>query len=426
MAEKQLGIPRLLDVDDIVNIAKPDERSIMTYVASYFHAFAKKDKYETAGRRIAKFAAIAKSIWDMQNEYEQRCRKLLANVNGQIQNWTGARFDGSYADCIEQNRQFAQFKAGEKRAWYTEKENLHTLLNDIHTKLLTYKMHPYTPPAGLFPEDLEKTWSAFNAAETQRRKDISEKLRQIKEALRVEFAQLAHAFHAQTSEVTKVLGNLDGELEAQLNTVRGLSSRFAQMEKQLVKLADSNRRCLDANIEENEHTVYSYDDLEFELSLVKALAQKKTAFIENQIVARGVTNITPQQLEEFEQTFRHFDFDGLNVLNREQFQACLQSLGMPVDEPEFSSVFDRVAAANGVVPFDKFVQYMVIITEDNTNADQVLESFRTLAHEKEYLTEEELRAGKFSETELQYLMKEMPRNANGFDYKQYLQSRFSN
>jgi hypothetical protein len=32
IAEKQLGIARLLDVEDIVDVARPDERSIVTYV----------------------------------------------------------------------------------------------------------------------------------------------------------------------------------------------------------------------------------------------------------------------------------------------------------------------------------------------------------------------------------------------------------
>lgn len=38
VAETELGIPKLLDPDD-VDIAKPDEKSVMTYVAQFLHKY---------------------------------------------------------------------------------------------------------------------------------------------------------------------------------------------------------------------------------------------------------------------------------------------------------------------------------------------------------------------------------------------------
>src|SRR5438128_674380 len=35
---------KLLDVEDVCDIQKPDERSVMTYVAQYFHAFSELGK----------------------------------------------------------------------------------------------------------------------------------------------------------------------------------------------------------------------------------------------------------------------------------------------------------------------------------------------------------------------------------------------
>jgi len=38
VAESELGIPKLLDPDD-VDLAKPDEKSVMTYVAQFLHKY---------------------------------------------------------------------------------------------------------------------------------------------------------------------------------------------------------------------------------------------------------------------------------------------------------------------------------------------------------------------------------------------------
>jgi len=52
VANNELGIPRLLDAED-VDINRPDEKSVITYVASYYHTFARMKNEMKSGRRIA-------------------------------------------------------------------------------------------------------------------------------------------------------------------------------------------------------------------------------------------------------------------------------------------------------------------------------------------------------------------------------------
>ncbi len=107
------------------------------------------DKVEVAGRRIGKFANAVKSAWEMQHEYERRAAHLIQSIQNQIEDWAQATFDGTYLDAKTQSNDFLAYKNSEKRAWVTEKRELDTLLGNIQTKLKTYNMSPYFPPAGL-------------------------------------------------------------------------------------------------------------------------------------------------------------------------------------------------------------------------------------------------------------------------------------
>lgn len=72
IATEDIGIPSLLDVEDVCDVAKPDERSMMTYIAYWFHAFSHLDRIETAGRRVEKFVEVMQGAWEMQHGYEKR------------------------------------------------------------------------------------------------------------------------------------------------------------------------------------------------------------------------------------------------------------------------------------------------------------------------------------------------------------------
>lgn len=123
IAEKHLAIPKLFSVEDIVDVVRPDERSIMTYVAQYFHAFSALGKFDVAGRRVGTLGQILQGTWDMQNDYEKRAKNLIANL-AQIQaSWSKSQFNG-YADGKRQLVEFETYKATTKRQWVAEKQDL--------------------------------------------------------------------------------------------------------------------------------------------------------------------------------------------------------------------------------------------------------------------------------------------------------------
>jgi len=71
--------------------------------------------------------------------------------------------------------------------------------------------------------------------------------------------------------------------QRQLRTVRELHSNIIPLELELHRIKQLNKDCDEANIEENDHTVHSYDDLEYEYGLAKESVTKKLGFLENQV-----------------------------------------------------------------------------------------------------------------------------------------------
>ena len=59
-------------------------------------------------------------------------------------------------------------------------------------------------------------------------------------------------------------------------------------------------KCAEASVE--EVGLFTFDDLTYEGELLRDALSKQMAFVQNQIVARTQTNLTPAQLEEFVRT----------------------------------------------------------------------------------------------------------------------------
>lgn len=178
IAHEEIGIPRLLDVEDVCDVEKPDELSLMTYIAYWFHAFSQMEKVENAGRRVEKFVNSMQGAWEMQSAYERRMQALIQSISKQVEYWQQAKFEGTYTDAKSQASDFQAYKRGQKRDWVAEKSDLTTLLGNIKTKLGTYRLRPYEPPPDLSLEALEAHWAELSQSEMKRAKLINENIRE--------------------------------------------------------------------------------------------------------------------------------------------------------------------------------------------------------------------------------------------------------
>ncbi|KAG6903161.1 hypothetical protein C0995_004709 [Termitomyces sp. Mi166 len=417
---------QLLEVEDLCDSNHPDERSVMTYVASFFHAFSSMDQAETVSRRVEKFAELMQSVWRISLTAEQ----LLSALSETQSQWAATIFSGSYVNAKELSTDFATYKQTTKRTWVTERQDLATLFGNVQTKLKTYGLREYIPPPGLALSDLDEAWKRLLAAEATRSRAINAQIREIKESLRKKFADLANDFERRLHAISLELTAIEGTLESQQEQVQEIQTRLPALKDVLANVACVEAECGAANVEENDYTVFTCQDLEFELELLNQSVGKKIAFIDNQIVSRNMTNLTPAQLEQFESAFRYFDKDETNTLSLPEMTAALASLGIVYTDEDMILIFEDLTQAYGAVTYEAFINLLVDITEDQTSPEQLREAFRGIATDKPFVTELDLRIAHLPQPAIDYLREAMPNTLNAagepeYDYERWLDDVFA-
>ncbi|XP_065520319.1 spectrin beta chain, non-erythrocytic 4-like isoform X6 [Lathamus discolor] len=166
-AEQHLGLSKLLDPED-VNMEDPDEKSIITYVVSFYHYFSKMKALAVEGKRIGKVLDQAMEIEAIVERYEALAAALLAWIHQTIAVIGTQKFANSLLGVQQQLQAFTAFCTLEKPVKFQEKGNLEVLLFSIQSKLRATDRRLYVPSEGKSIADINKAWSCLEKAEHER------------------------------------------------------------------------------------------------------------------------------------------------------------------------------------------------------------------------------------------------------------------
>lgn len=149
VAEDSLGLTKLLDAEDVC-VEHPDEKSIITYVVTYYHYFSKLKQETVQGKRIGKVVGIAMANDQTIREYETLTSDLLQWIESTIEALGDRQFENSLVGVQGQLSQFANYRTVEKPPKFVEKGNLEVLLFSLQSKMRANNQKPYTPKEGKF------------------------------------------------------------------------------------------------------------------------------------------------------------------------------------------------------------------------------------------------------------------------------------
>lgn len=322
VAENSLGIPRLLDVEDLLSVPKPDERAVMTYISEYFHCFASQDVKEKSAARIQKFVTFNRHMEEMEHQYETGAQDLLQWIDDAIAQMDDRNFGQSLDDAKSHFEGHKQYLSSQKPQRSGQKLDLESSYAQVQTQLSVYGRAPYNVPSGLSSEEIDAAWDRLEQAEKK----------------------------------------------------RGAALR---------------------------DNMYRF-------------------------ITKTTSNISEDQLREFESSFRHFDKDNSGFLDRLEFKAALSALSIPFkDEAAFDKVFFEVSQGNPKISKEQFINYLISISEDKDTAESIIAAFAHIADNSDRIARTQLHVQPLKDFEINYLGERMPPIADQvYDYTTYVKSSF--
>ncbi|XP_053908839.1 alpha-actinin-4 isoform X3 [Cuculus canorus] len=239
VAEKYLDIPKMLDAEDIVNTARPDEKAIMTYVSSFYHAFSGAQKAETAANRICKVLAVNQENELLMEDYEKLASDLLEWIKRTIP-WLEDRSPQKTIQEMQQKLEdFRDYRRVHKPPKVQEKCQLEINFNTLQTKLRLSNRPAFMPSEGKMVSDINTGWQHLEQAEKGYEEWLLTEIRRLErlDHLAEKFRQKASIHEAWTEGKEAMLTQKDYG-SATLSDVKALLRKHEAFESDLAAHQD--------------------------------------------------------------------------------------------------------------------------------------------------------------------------------------------
>ena len=227
-AESHFGITRLFDPEDI-DIVKPDDRSIMTYIASIYHTFSKINQGQKGAKRLINITWRIYRVDLLKIEYEAMSEQLCIWIVEKTKTMMKRQFSNQIEELKKGLKQINLYLLKEKPAKYKEKIEIEAMFLSIMENMRLLNQDPYIPRVRT--QDIESLWTDLEREENSQKVSLKEELlRQEKLQLTAaNFRKKAHLISLYIDKMSLVLdyptyGTNLNQVEASLKKHEAISS----------------------------------------------------------------------------------------------------------------------------------------------------------------------------------------------------------
>ena len=331
------------------------------------------------------------------------------------------------------HREFKQEELGQRQDF----EDIRSL--DVKIKRITTANNPYT---WFSLQHLENSWQTLNAVIIDRDGDIAKEERRQRENEddRILFARHANDFYTWLQKTRARLVEGSGTLELQLETTKDIYETITVKRKGLAVIEDLSARMEEKMILDNKHTEHSIVGLAQQWDQLEQLGVRMQHNLEQQIMAKNASGVSDEKVQEFKETFEHFDTDKTGYLEPTELKACLRSLGYmfaTIEEGEVDAEWEAVLSqldpnGDGDVSLAEFRNFMIQRESDKAEtSSDVMGAFAAASDEKPYMTRQDLEKAMGPE-QADYCVRHMKQYVDGskvevgggYDYEGFIKSVF--
>jgi len=288
---------------------------------------------------------------------------------------------------------------------------------------LGVKENKYTE---LSPATLQSSADGLNGALAAKLKRYDDELARLtfEDNLCKEFAGIADPIAKTIDTVKARVTESKSDLDTQAQFVRD-SLADTEKEARFPQLHELQAKIDGAGISYNPHTMLTAPDLDVQWTQFKALLNSKKAMLEEEIEHNKMRGLTKEQYVEIEEQFKQFDKSKNGLLEKNEFKACLYSLGHEKTGQELVAVMAKYGAKDGKgMQYDGFKEFMINELGDNDSRDDIMAGFKLLNKEADVCKMVNLEI-LMEDTDVAYLKQHMKAAGDAHDYASWTAAVFA-
>jgi len=276
----------------------------------------------------------------------------------------------------------------------------------------------------LAPADLTTAFDSLKQACATRKTayDAELALQRANDALDQEFAKVVDGLNQQIEDFrTQVGAGSSQDLEVQEMYVRERLADTTQSEQlPQVKALDDKLKAADWSI---RHTTLSALDIDIAWENYQKYLEAKSKSLKEEIQHKELRGVSPEDYANIESQFKQFDTDGTGTLERNEFKACLYSLGEEKPKKEVLDIITKFGDG-AKIPYDGFKEFMMHQLGDTDTKEEIVDGF-ALMHQGAEVAKEEVLLELFADADVDWIKGEAPKIGDDLDYKSFSEQVFA-